>query len=1825
MLKKLTKGLSLLLALCMLVALLPAGALAVDAEEEPEVPAAEQSEPAEAPTEEETPVEEPAVEDEPVAEEPAEEELTEQEPSEEEAPVVMLAEENTAIMLLDDGTDDSTFYKIVHLDCGRKYFSKDWIIALINEMAADGYNQLQLAFGNDGLRFLLDDMSFIANETTYSHASVVSAVEAGNENQNSSGDKRWLTQSEMDEIITTANSLGIEIVPLLNLPGHANTILDIAGDVYNVSGSDNTLDMSKEDAVKFAMAIFQKYVDYFAGKGCKFFNFGADEYANDISSGSFSFSRLDSAGYQSFVDFINSLAAYIEQKGMTPRAFNDGLYYGSHKNVSIDTDIQCCYWSNGWSGYDVASASAIADKDHSMINTNGDFYYVLGKSDQFDSDYSYASNFSNTQFMGSEVSDPAGSMFCIWCDYPNAETEQEIAVNTRLVLRAMAARMSDKSIDDIDTSVVTNGFNADGTINKTSIQKDGESVSTFSVKMGGTATLSLSDSTATATWSSSNESVATVAAVTRSVEANSVTVTPVGEGTATITAELSDGTKLTTDVTVTAAGTSDEPAYDKVIELEVGQEENVTDNTGNYESSYTDEGLDTSIATVTVTGKTTEGTPAVPESTKKVTSLSAGTYIIGNGTQWLTLNDTTLGYTTDASQATQWTIAASGNSCTIKSGSYYLRHKNNNLSASANNSNTTWSYNSSTGFYYTSGSSTYYLRWSGSAWEASTTKSNYGAAYTYTPGQAAVEGTAYTTITFKGVYPGTTYVKVGETTYQIVVSRKSKDITVILNEGTVTDTQTKDITEEATIEDNSIVSVEISGATVTFTGLKVGTTTVTVGDTIYNVKVSEVDLSTVEGLTVEFWITNRTVTANNSTSMTINASDSGVYSESGARFSDLVPASGVATEDTSAVMAFWKGTRLATDNKQTTGSGVDKTTSGTDFTYIRYWNGSWDYSSDGKTWTNVVDGDQIVAYYLQVTDVTDEITTQVVDWGHKKAKWSELNYLGTKYVLVDYTVKYESGEETPSSFPTDNSLGFHCDTQTKKDNYYYRTLGMIRGVETADYEVYMITLTPTSDSPSTVLASTAAGNTSYTYEGTEVVAWAATQEDMDNSGLGTYTSISGAFTYSIGGEPIVSGLEIYRQQGMKVTFYVRAKQTEDSLSVHYIDQTANQEFYSYNIAVKSGTLFDKNIGLADPWKGNLANGSVTNSLGKTQTVSADLSTMPAIGAQYRYSDYTCVKVERSEDGKDVYLYYTFNNAHSFVVDFGLPLKITTEDLGIDGDWTSASVNGAQYGTATASIGEDLTYTPTKTLEGVEMLQLTLTGSTGSVTHQIYIYPATTVYYEEGFAELTGFTGGSKGTDTQATQVAGSSSDEYGYDAKYSSENNGASNGTEATSSSVGDKATFTFTGTGVDVYANCTPETGRLSIQVKDSSGSTVKLIQVQTALLDGLTTATGGGDAEDDFTQAVTGYNVPVASITGLEHATYTVTVTHMKGSSEETEPGPVYLDGFRVYGTLEDQKNSVYTSDLEDDPTFIELRDEVLTAQEVDTTGSQYASQIAGQVYSASNVTSEGAIILSANEEFTSDMLKDLLDNGPKNEIYLQQNQALVFTIKTDRVVQIGLKALNASTSYTINNDNSEALSTSTDMFYTVLNKGSGDATNGTTITITNKGGGILAVTKLKVCDDPNATLGTLTEEDLIPALLSLGFEEEPGTTEPTEPEVTYADAQLNITVTAGADTLTTGLTANGVVGESITFTADEIRAAVEGLTLPEGYVLGEQDYSETTVAYGETEELTFTASEEVVEPEPEPEPAPDPEPEPEPEQPAQSILQKLSSFLKKLIGWL
>lgn len=1862
MLKKLTKVLSLLLILCLMVSMFPVVALADEGAVEPAVTETpEETMPVVTPVPEESPVpsETPAVEESPApSETPADSTPVEDVPAADGSADFVLSNDTDAdegIAPASTGTISypvasnsvslsGDFRKIVMVDAGRKYFTADWIIALINEMKADGFTTLCLAVGNDGLRFLLDDMSVTVNGTEYASANVRAAIQAGNKAYYDFGTNE-LTQSEMDKIFVAAGHADIEIIPLINTPGHMDAILSAAtsltGTTCSYNGSRTTIDVTNATAVNFTYALLEKYVAYFAAKGCKAFNIGCDEYANDVyPNGSMGFGNLVSAGiYSYFVKYVNGAAALVQSYGLAPICFNDGLYFNDNTSSgTFDTNIAVSFWSSGWSGYQSASASNLRSRGHAMINTHGDFYYVLGKNDLFTPGdttthnpnlYTAAAAFSNTSFMGSTVSDPAGSMFCIWCDYPGFETETQVAANVRLIMRAMAAAMAGNDATAIDTeTVVSGGFNADGSINTstetTTIQKDGKNVSTFSVKMDGTATLSLSDSEATATWSSSDETVATVTAVTvaRSidVEANSVTVTPVGEGTATITAKLADDTELTTQVTVTAAGTSDEQEYNKEIAIEVGEVLTVTDDSGNYESSYTGEGLDTSTATVTVSGTntTTDG------SYSKATSITSGKqYLITiDGNHVVTNTASTngrsdYGYWSDASglyiesvsgfaygnnlEQYLWTITDTGSGYSVQNanGKYLtIGSGNNNVTLSDTAQVLTITDNGNT-FDFSNGS--YYLNNFGGSdlFASSWQNGNSGwTLYEYTPGT-----TAGTTIAFNGVYPGTTYVTVGETTYKIVVNRMTKNLTVVMDEGTVTDTQTRTITEEATIEDNSIVSVEISGATVTFTGLKIGTTTVTVGDTIYNVKVSEVDLSTVEDLTIEYWITNgRPLDDNSNKSFSVSAETA--YSEDGVDISTFLPEN---TKKDGRTLEYWCG-RLLDKTKsnsstngteeQTTTNGDDETLSGSVFTKVRYWNGKWQVFT--SEWVEVTSDYQLVAYYMEVVDIKNadgesELHVNAADWGTKGDGTGNWGYPPeSSRCSVSVQIVYEDGTTNPSDTTAKN-------LKSKTFVYGYWTDG--RGLGTMifngqqNYQIYKVTA-ETGD-----MTSTTSGHyvtvTGFTWDENEETVW---EGDATQS-----VSIGNPARNPSYEEPLDNltwnTASYNKNNAILIRVYVRTVATESALTVHYIDQTANAEFYNYNIAVKDGTTFDAGFALGSE-KNSLVHNTVENYNGVVQTVTADLSKMSEIGAQYRYSDYTCVKVERSEDGKEVYLYYTFNNAHSFVIDFGLPLKITTSDLGISGDWTSASVSGAQYGTATATVGDGVTYTPSQTLKGVETLQLTLTGSTGSVTHQIYIYPATTVYYEEGFASGS-WTGGSKGSGTQSTEVPGGKQNNYGYDAKYANETTGPSNNTQAVSSAIGEDAVFTFTGTGVDIYANCTEETGAVSILIRNSGDAIVKLLQVNTA-----TGAAGSATTG----QNVDSYSLPIASVTDLSHGTYTVTIRHSKTNADDAN-SKVYLDGFRVYGTLADQSNSIYTADLEDNPTYIELRDRVLKALSVTTANSQYASDIAeytlAQVY-ATGQTTEGAVVISSNTSYTSENVQDLLDNGPKNEIFLRQNESLVFNVTTAREVQIGLKAVNSAVTCTVNGQ-TKNISSSTDMFYSVLNKTTSGNEEVQTITIKNTGEGILSITKLKICDDPGATLGELTEEDLIPALVGMGYEPEP-----EEPVVEYADATLTVVVNGQTATLTQ----NGVKGETATFTAEDIEAAAQGL-VPEGYELKGQAEA-VTVVYGESDTVTFSAEEIPTEPEEPEEPEQPTEPE-EPEQPSKpaNIISAVIRLFDKIFG--
>ena len=413
-------------------------------------------------------------------------------------------------------------YKIYHLDCGRKYFSVEQIKEVIDTIAESDYNTLELALGNDGLRFLLDDMEVSANGTTYSSEDVKAGVQEGNRNYCDAGTNE-LTEKEMDEIFAYAQSKDIAIIPLINSPGHMDAILTAASKVTgkdcSYNGSARTIDVTNPEAVNFTMALLDKYIRYFAGKGCTIFNIGCDEYANDIySSGSMGFGQLVSEGnYGAFVNYVNNLAALVQNAGMTAMAFNDGFYFnGNTSSGTFDTDIAIAFWSSGWgsgtAAYRSMSAADLAARGHAIINTNGDWYYILGMSDI----NNVTANIQKTPYdsvMGSGDMDVAGSMLCYWCDQPKVEYTEAEASNLTTQVSAFA---------EANPTV----FKTEPTLPPDNENPEPENTETITISVGGTKTTTIHGVNYAGEYETADPSVATVTVTGKDAVEATETYTP---------------------------------------------------------------------------------------------------------------------------------------------------------------------------------------------------------------------------------------------------------------------------------------------------------------------------------------------------------------------------------------------------------------------------------------------------------------------------------------------------------------------------------------------------------------------------------------------------------------------------------------------------------------------------------------------------------------------------------------------------------------------------------------------------------------------------------------------------------------------------------------------------------------------------------------------------------------------------------------------------------------------------------------------------------------------------------------------------------------------------------------------------------------------------------------------------------------------------------------------------------------------------------------------------------------------------------------------------
>lgn len=1546
-----------------------------------------------------------------------------------------------------DGYD----YSIMFLDCGRKYYSVDSIEALIDNASAAGFNYIQLAVGNDGLRLLLDDMSLTVNGTTYSSEQVSNAIHAGNEKYyNFTVDE--LTQAEMDTIIDYAKLKNMGVIPCVNTPGHMDAILyaatSLTGEDCAYSGSARTIDVTNATAVAFTQALLQKYITYFAGKGCQLFNMGADEYANDkFTGGSMGFGNLQSTGkYSYYVNYVNDVAAMIKGAGMTPMAFNDGIYFNSNTSSgTFDTDIIICYWSNGWSSYSPMPAATLASKGFKLVNTHGDYYWVLGKSD-WQCSPTKAAGFDYTEFQGGKISNPAGAMFCIWGDYPGAETEASVISKTADTITAFGG-----TLPETKHGSTTPVFKVVGDV------PNGGTLT-----MGSAVTLRVPEGM-TAIWTASPvgivELTAPVATRSTTVTANSVNVTPLKAGDVTITATNpeNESQKATFALTVSDP---DAPRTETVT-LTVGSTKKYVVD-GNLVDSVTSDGFNTAVAEYSVVHTPVAGTPietpvtALSENSSYYIKSSSGKYLNASA-EWVA----------SIENAVQWTWDGK-----------YLRNGNSYL------------------YYY------YY-------WTTTTQKSRATQLYFN-------DGTFYGSYTYWGGYDD-----------------------LLGSPITLTESASADKT------------------TITFTGKSLGETSIKIGNVTYLIKVVDKapDNALTGNLTLEYWITNNKVyegtTTSTPQSKTISTSAEGASTDEGIALSTLAPNSAYGFFDGTKTVYYWMTVRLDSAHKQTIEAGVDQTAVGTTLTHVRYHAGAWQYKTLDGTWTYFESGDQLVAYYLQKTDVTKDVETYVKDWGYGTNTTTPDTSSGKGQVALTVAVVYPDGTVQP----TENNM--YSQATTIFNYWDNRDIGIVSPKVNENYTISKMTVTDG------VRKSNTTANVWYT---SDTITWDKVELE---SGEKWYNETV-VWQKSDGTTPMVNGAAKNIKWSAKntaklVLIYLEPIQKDTNLNVVYVDRDGNVEIQRMQVAMKYNQgdpaptyfthLYNNGARIAYPdktdWPGKTKtepdylpdSAYVVNAGGVNQTFSKDITTNVGIADKYKSDLYSYDGAEISTDGKTLTLYFALDNSkldNWYVLDFGLPIEIPVSDLVKNFDSvTAVSVKGTQlsdtpvttdHGKLTYNAANKvITYTPTKTWTGSSAASVSFNlqyANNEQVKKVIGVIPASNILYEENFLTPDADSEWTRGTSSaptkpQETQKVVSVDENpkfnvFGFDGVYDDKigETGVWKADNLDSSKLTAPLTTSFYGNGFDLIGNCGQKTGRVLMIISPADGSKLgaRVIDVDTRYngdslyqvplahvefdndaaynvkiwasgLDKTTASTSRiataslmdtySAADDALLQSlVQSYGL---SMSDVEHVTMSnvipasgaadvslygmpsaaaltadaqTSITHEAGTHVE-------IDSFRVYRSTD--KN-----------------DDIAGKYPVAEQGIVYNNildVVKGQIVAFTEGNPEEKVVITDYEAA----------GGPQNEIYLANGQFVVFTVDNAvGTIQVSLRAVQGAAQWATSaagNDVS-TINTNTEMYYTVKPDALGN------VTIANRGNTLLAIGNVKLPSNAKTTSTSEIDEDALRA---------------------------------------------------------------------------------------------------------------------------------------------
>ncbi len=423
-------------------------------------------------------------------------------------------------------------------------------------------------------------------------------------------------------------------------------------------------------------------------------------------------------------------------------------------------------------------------------------------------------------------------------------------------------------------------------------------------------------------------------------------------------------------------------------------------------------------------------------------------------------------------------------------------------------------------------------------------------------------------------------------------------------------------------------------------------------------------------------------------------------------------------------------------------------------------------------------------------------------------------------------------------------------------------------------------------------------------------------------------------------------------------------------------------------------------------------------------------------------------------------------------------------------------NKTSFASITTDASKNITYSLNKMIDQMDTFSVQYTGhikdgqgnpQSGTVKYTLTIIPASNVYYEDNLASFTNGAGSAAAakwetagtaTDdqksaTQALEELGKRKNIYGYDNAYNSSSTfsmGTAQKVTVTpemlknwkndANSAWPTASFTFTGTGFDVISLTDNTSGVIQVKVyKANSTDTTPVKNILVNNYYGYTRDGAGNWVVSNSEDPNALYQIPVVKVDGLDYGTYNVTIEvfYSKYFDKTTKSQySFWLDAIRVYNPMGEGYD--YTADNEGYPQYIKLHDKL-----ADTAATSGDEQV---------------LFIDGAEHAT---IAQYANYGPKNEVYLMNGQAITFKLTGADVnkiasVQIGAKAPKGTANLNVNKTEivSGGLSTATEMYYDITEQ----AKNGQLVTISNTSGSILSLTNLKITYKTSGQTVTLSD---------------------------------------------------------------------------------------------------------------------------------------------------